>query len=283
MNSIGLATPQERGFIPGPTGTVAGPALQEAQEAQEPARPADGVVLTSVASTAQVEGPATTAPTAGPSLPSVASQASTIAGRCAAAAIGGPAGHVLGVTTTDLAEFQGSLEKGYHLPENFINGYFDRRIFPYQNRPTYHETDGSFYRGMYITVDDLANILENGFEVKRNTWSAVGGQGVYVTTSEREAEDYIFQAVDYGKKNAIGVVFKMERGDYATLVEDPDCNSTNTIYKAANDVPSDRITQIYLKGQYGLESLQSVIERAQKGEIEPNTSWVNQFDSYLSR
>ena len=219
----------------------------------------------------------------GQAVAAMASQSLSLAGKCAATVVGGPTGHVLGVTLADLEECQGALETGYHLPENYLNGYYDRRILPYQNRPTYHESDGSFYRGMYITVEDLANILENGFEVKRNTWSAVGGQGVYVSTSEREAEDYIFQSVDRTKQNAIGVVFKMERGDYATLVDDPDCNSTLTIYKAPGDVPSERITGVYLKGQYGLESLEDVIAKARKGEITPNTAWVNQFDSYHRR
>jgi len=214
---------------------------------------------------------------------SAASQALSTAGKAAAAAIGGPAGLAVGVTIESLKEAQKEIEKGYHLPENFICAYYERRILPYQQRPTYTATDDYLYRGMYITVDELANILKNGFEVKYNTWSAVGGKGVYFSSSIREADDYIFQAVDFHKKNALGVVFKMEKGGYAQAVEDPVHNSTKTIYKAPGDVPKDKIAEIYLRGEYGLERLGDIIDKARSGGVKPNSSWVNQFDGYMMR
>ncbi|MHC9540464.1 MAG: hypothetical protein AB9903_13185 [Vulcanimicrobiota bacterium] len=220
---------------------------------------------------------------AGETAPPCASQALGIAGKVAADCIGGPAGHVLGVTIESLKESQSEIEKGYHLPENFICGYYERRILPYQEHPTYTKTDDYLYRGMYITVDELANILKNGFEIKYNSWRAAGGQGIYLSSSMREADDYIFQSVDFNKKNALGVVFKMEKGDYAQLVQDPVLNAPNTIFKAPGDVPSDKIVEIYLRGQYGLERLGDIMDRARKDGIKPNNSWVNQFDSYLTR
>lgn len=214
---------------------------------------------------------------------SPASQSLATAAAAAAVSIGGPVGHVLGVTVESLKESQKDIERGYHLPENFICGYYERRILPYLDRPTYSKTDDYLYRGMYITVDELANILKNGFEVKYNTWNAVGGKGIFFSTSIREADDYIFQSTDFHKKNALGVVFKMENGDYAQMVEDPVHNATKTIYKCPGDVPNEKIVDIYLRGQYGLERLGDIIDKARKDGIESNTSWVGQFDRYLMR
>lgn len=214
---------------------------------------------------------------------SLASQSLATAAAAAAVSIGGPVGHVLGVTVESLKASQKDIEKGYHLPENFISGYYERRILPYLDRPTYSKTDDFLYRGMYITADELANILQNGFEVKYNTWNAVGGKGIFFSTSIREADDYIFQSTDFHKKNALGVVFKMENGDYAQIVEDPVHNATKTIYKCPGDVPSEKIVDIYLRGQYGLERLGDIIDKARKDGIESNASWVGQFDRYLMR
>ncbi len=205
------------------------------------------------------------------------------AGKAAASCITGTAGAVVGEAMESLKDYQEEIEKGYHLPEKFICGYYDRRIFPYLDRPNYSKSDEYMYRGMYITVDELANILRNGFETKFNTWSAVGGKGIYLTSSIHEADDYIFQSVDFKKKNALGVVFKLHPGDYAKLVEDPKYNSTNTIYKSDADVPPDKIADIYLRGEYGLESLGSIIEKAKNGEIKDNSKWTSQFDSYMMR
>jgi len=111
----------------------------------------------------------------------------------------------------------------------------------------------------------------------------VGGKGIFFSTSIREADDYIFQSTDFHKKNALGVVFKMENGDYAQMVEDPVHNATKTIYKCPGDVPNEKIVDIYLRGQYGLERLGDIIDKARKDGIESNTSWVGQFDRYLMR
>ncbi len=214
---------------------------------------------------------------------STASKASDSAVKIAASCISGSAGAVAGVTIDELKEAKGEVEKGYHLPENFISGYYQRRIFPYQAHPTYTSSgDNHMYRGMYITVDELANILQNGFETKYNTWSAAGGKGIYLSSSIREADDYIFQSVDITKKNAIGVVFQLENGEYAKEVVDPVLNSTETIYKSEGDVPSSKITDIYLRGEYGLERLADIIEKAQNGDVKSN-KWVNMFDGYMMR
>ena len=35
---------------------------------------------------------------------------------------------------------------------------------------------------------------------------------------------------------------------------------------------SEKIQEIYLKGQYGMERMEGLIEKARNGEITPNTS-----------
>lgn len=92
-----------------------------------------------------------------------------------------------------------------------------------------------------------------------------------------------FQSVDFHKKKAIGVVFKMENGNYAELVVDPKSNPTKTIYKSPSDVPSDKIIDIYLRGEYGLESLGEIIKKAKSQGIKSNDSWVKQFDRFVMR
>ena len=202
-------------------------------------------------------------------------------GKVASSCISGASGTIAGVTIDNLKNAQSEIEKGYHLPENYLASYYQRRILPYQQNPKYTQTDNEhLYRGMYITVDDLANIMDKGLEVKYNQWSAAGGKGVYFSTSIREADDYIFQSIsnDKVKNNAIGVVVETERDDYAEAVIDPVLNSTETIYKAANDVPKEKITDILIRGEYGLESLKNIIDKAENGEIKDNSTWVNQFD-----
>lgn len=208
------------------------------------------------------------------------------AGKVASSCLSGPSGSIAGVTIDSLKNAQADIEKGYHLPENYLTNYYQRRILPYNHNPQYTETNQeSFYRGMYITVDDLANIMENGLEVRHNQWSAAGGKGVYFSSSQREADDYIFQSISTDKlrNNAIGVVVETERGEYAELVNDPVLNATETIYKAANDVPQEKITDIFIRGEYGLESLKNVIDKAENGEIKDNAPWVNQFDRGFMR
>lgn len=200
----------------------------------------------------------------------------------AAAMLPPTAGAVAGVTVDRLLANADEINKGFTLTPGYINGYYDRRILPYMEHPTYTPTDDThLYRGMLLNTDEIANIMENGLEVKFNQWQAAGGKGVYFSSSLREAGDYIFQA---GSRNqGLGVVVEVEKGDYAQEVVDPVLNSTKTIYKAPDDVSKEKITNILIQGEYGFERLSTIVDKAEKGEIQSNEKWVSQFDHMFGR
>ncbi len=202
--------------------------------------------------------------------------------KTAGSLIPGTAGAVAGVTIDALLKHKDEINKGFVLSDSYLDGYYQRRVQPYQARPTYTPSDDEhLYRGMLLNVDDIANIMENGLETRFNTWQTAGGKGVYFSSSEREADDYIFQAAS--KKDGLGVVVEVEKGDFAQEVVDPVYNSTKTIYKAPGDVPKEKITNIFIRGEYGLESLSKIIEKAENGEIKSNEKWVSQFDKMFDR
>lgn len=89
--------------------------------------------------------------------------------------------------------------RGYHLPEEYLEGYFMRRIFPYQSKPTYSpgpKSDTFLYRGMLLTPEELSKILREGFSPKTAKWNAGtdGRPAVSLSSSEQEATHYIFQS-----------------------------------------------------------------------------------------
>lgn len=172
--------------------------------------------------------------------------------------------------------------KGYALSDAFLEGYYLRRIYPYLSKPSFQaDQSGHLYRGIYMTVDELAATLKDGFLTKMNTWSTGARKGeriVSFSTSTGEAMSYIFQTSG-NHPNGIGVVFEVDR-DLAGLEywEDPILNSTKTIYHCYKDVPASRIRNVYVYGEYGLESLVEILIKAQKGKVKSNQQWVSVFD-----
>ena len=176
-----------------------------------------------------------------------------------------------------------ALLSGYYLPENFLEGFFFRRIYPYQSKPTYtpdKDSDQYLYRGMLITPEELATILRVGFSPKTATWNAgTGGKNaVSLSSSIAEATHYIFQSG--AKKDGIGIVFKVRRHPYMELGKDPELNRTKTIYYSFQDIPASDIADVYVFGEYGLEFLNAILQKAKDGTIKPNT-WTNQFNGML--
>lgn len=171
---------------------------------------------------------------------------------------------------------------GYHLPAEYLEGFFLRRIFPYQQKPTY-TPDGEenvLFRGMLVTPEELAQILKSGFSPATSKWNTgAKAPAVSLSSSSVEATHYIFQS-GY-KENGIGIVFKVRKKPSMELGESQTYNSTKTIYYSYEDVPAEDILDVLVRGEYGLESLDTILERAAKGEIKANSGWTSQFNGVL--
>lgn len=170
--------------------------------------------------------------------------------------------------------------RGYHLPEEYLEGYFMRRIFPYQSKPTYSpgpKSDTFLYRGMLLTPEELSKILREGFSPKTAKWNAGtdGRPAVSLSSSEQEATHYIFQSGF--KQNGIGVVFEVRRSPLMELGKDPVLNRTKTIYYSYEDIPAGNIVNVYILGEFGWNSLEKIIGAAKEGTISSHTKWTGQF------
>lgn len=173
--------------------------------------------------------------------------------------------------------------KGYQLPVNYTTAYYARRVEPYLSKPPYQEVlnPSKLYRGMYLSPDDLNTILQQGMKLDQVKWTAAGG-GVSFSSNANEAATYIFHGADH-RKNGIGVVFEIKMSDEMKLVDDPILNSTRTIFKKHADVSRDEITNVYLWGEYGLESFDAIAEKIKNGKITPHQNWTGMFDQEFSR
>lgn len=184
----------------------------------------------------------------------------------------------------EVHKYRAELLASYHLPQNYIEGFYMRRIDPYRSRPEqiYHpdkNSDKVLYRGMIITPEELTAILKKGFSPKDSTWNTgtdERGAAVSLSSSYNEASHYIFQS-GY-KKDGIGVVFVVKRKPTMELGKDPELNSTKTIYYSYEDIPASDILDVYIHGEYGPESLSQIVEKINAGTTRPHTSWTNQFD-----
>ena len=183
--------------------------------------------------------------------------------------------------------YRNEILKGYHLPSNYIEGYYVRRIQPYQHNPPYvagKNAETELYRGMMVTPEELAQIMQEGFSPKTSQWN-IGTTGnknaVSLSSSFYEASDYIFQSGF--KKEGIGVVFTVRRQPYMELGEDPVLNSTKTIYYSYQDIAPEDILEVDIWGEFGVEKLENVLQKAQAGTIQTNNAWVNQFNRSFSR
>ncbi|MEK7703335.1 MAG: hypothetical protein AAB426_00140, partial [Myxococcota bacterium] len=174
--------------------------------------------------------------------------------------------------------------RGYHLPQRYIEGYYERRILPYQDKQRYARVadPALLYRGMFVAADDIATMLEQGFPVSRNTWTAVGGKGVYFSTSEQEALTYVFHS-GTDAFEGVGVVFAVRPTPEMQVVRDATSNPDGSIFKSAQDVPANAIVDVYLWGQWGLERLDDVLARIEAGRIVPHEKWTGTFDSLFGR
>ena len=170
------------------------------------------------------------------------------------------------------------LIKGYHLPENYASGYYSRRVEPYLSKPNYPEVINPkvLYRGMYLTPDELESILTKGMELRRVKWTSAGG-GISFSSNMNEAMTYIFHSAD-SRPNGLGVVFEVKMGKSMVLADDPVLNATRTIFKRHSDLSSEEITNVYLWGEWGFESLDQIIEKAKLGKITPHENWTHAFD-----
>ena len=191
-----------------------------------------------------------------------------------------PIGFLRQTTSSNIRE---DLMKGYHLPSSYLNSYYARRVEPFLAKPHYAEVvkPQSFYRGMYITLDELENILKNGMKKDLVRWNSAGG-GISFSSNVNEAATYIFQSGSEAKKG-IGVVFKVKASPEMILADDPILNSTRTIFKKHSDVQAGEIEDVYIWGEYGLESLSEVSKKSLNGKIKPHETWTGIFDQGFSR
>lgn len=176
--------------------------------------------------------------------------------------------------------YRDEILKGYHLPKNYLERYFFRRILPYQHKPTYAPDNRSpdvLYRGMLVTPERLVKLLQEGFSPALTKWNTgAKAQAVSLSSSSVEASHYIFQR-GY-EKDRIGVVFVIRRTPNMELGDSPVYNSTKTIYYSYEDIAPENIVDVLVWGEYGLERLEDIIHKAARGEIRPHTNWTGQFD-----
>lgn len=179
-----------------------------------------------------------------------------------------------------IALHQEALLRGYHLPENYLEGFFTKRIFPYKVSPHYtadKDSDHILYRGMLLTPEELIQIIQKGFSPTTSKWNAGtdGRPAISLSSSSVEASHYIFQSGS--KKRGIGVVFEIRRRPSMQLGKDPIFNRTQTIYYSYQSIVPEDIVNIAVWGEYGLENLQNILKKAAEGNIHPHTRWTNQF------
>lgn len=175
------------------------------------------------------------------------------------------------------------LLRGYYLPPEYLSRYYARRIEPALDRPDYAAVENPqvLFRGMYLTPDQLEFILENGMALNQVRWTAAGG-GISFSSNVNEAASYIFQSGS-DRKSGIGVVFKVRKSVAMQPVNDPVLNRTHTIYKKQSNVLPSEILDVYIWGQYGLESLDEIIRKKSQNKIIPYADWTGIFDQGISR
>lgn len=198
-----------------------------------------------------------------------------------------------------LKKYRAEITRAYHLTDDFLNGYYARRVERYLANPMFKADaggEGFVFRGMYITVDELANILQRGFELDRTSWNVGSKNGSAInsfSSSSGEAMTYIFHNGNPGKHpGGIGVVFKVRQTPDMTLFEDPILNSTGTIYHSYQNVPATQIVEVSVYGKWGMELLdadfranspEGILEKAVKGQLKDNEDWIHQFDIQFLR
>lgn len=175
-------------------------------------------------------------------------------------------------------KFKSDILNSYELPIEFANKYYAKRIEPFLSNPHYTEVQNprKFYRGMYITVDELIDILQNGFNVEKVNWTVGTGKSISFSSDINEAATYIFHnATD--RKRGIGVVFEVEYDSNFKMLTDTKLNPTKTIFTHSKDLEPEAITGVFIWGEYGLDKLSEIFKKSISGELKPHTDWTNQF------
>lgn len=182
-----------------------------------------------------------------------------------------------------LNEYESQIKEYYSLPEDYLTGYFTARIEKYMAKPQFIPTDNEFlYRGMYVTTEELKDILANGMLVSKTSWhtgAKKGSKGIISTSlSEPEARTYIYQSASPDKvaKQGIGVIFKIRKTSDHVLFDDKVLNSTNTIYHDYKDIPASDILSVSVEGQYGSEYLTTIKKNIESGRAK-DLSWKDSF------
>ncbi len=180
--------------------------------------------------------------------------------------------------------------KHYSLTDDYLEGYYLRRIYPYMDKPSFlPEKNGHLYRGVFMTVDELNATLQNGFLTSMNTWNVGaknrGDKFISFSSSTGEAMSYIFQGTgNAAHPKGIGVVFEVEKDiDGLEFWQDAKLNSTNTIYHCYKNVPPSKIRNVYVFGQYGLENLAEIFIKARRNALPSRDRWIHDFDSRFLR
>ncbi len=187
------------------------------------------------------------------------------------------------VSLSVLKEYEGQIKEYYSLPESYLTGYFTARIEKYMAHPTFIATDNQFlYRGMFVTTEELKDILTNGMEISKTSWhtgAKKGSDGIISTSlSEPEARTYIYQSASPEKinKQGIGVVFKIRKTADHALFDDKVLNSTNTIYHDYKDIPASDIVGVSVEGPYGTEYLTTIKKNIESGRAK-DIAWKEAF------
>ncbi len=187
-------------------------------------------------------------------------------------------------TQLDGAKLRKDIVRGYRLPDEYRESYYMRRIEPYLDRPTFRHLRNPerFFRGVHLTIPELQKTMRHGFELSKVRWHTGGPPGISFSSSLYEAQNYIFQN---GRSDidGVGVLFEVKASPAIGPLEIGSFNPTGTIYRAPHDVAAEEIVNVFLWGQWGWESLSSILEKAAAGKITPHTDWTGQFGSSFSR
>lgn len=175
-----------------------------------------------------------------------------------------------------ISDKKSSIEKAFKLNSDYMEWYYARRIEPYSVKKTsivpLKPTPKTLYRGMYISFDELLTIVKTGFDISKVKWKT-GGSGVYFSSSARDAGDYIFH--NSGSKDKIGIVIKVQSDKSVRPLEDRNLNPSSDIYKFPKSVDPKLIRDIYFWGEFGLENIESVIQKIENNKpITPAEQWA---------
>ncbi len=182
-----------------------------------------------------------------------------------------PSGKII----AELKTYKEYVIQGFQLPPAYTEPFYQRRIEPYLNRPRYEgpAVPKSLFRGMYLNWDQMTEITEKGMTTEQVTWTAFVGQSLSFSSNTEEAASYIFKNAD-ARPGGIGVVFKVRASKDMISLADPVHNTTKTIFSLNRNLKPNEIEDVYLWGEYGLESVRTILERAKSQKIKPQNQWT---------